>query len=457
VLCERATGVSGAESMAVVDNRDTVFLSAVASDAEDRTAILRSRDSGRTWSTLRLPKGFATHEAHLTPDPVTGRLFITSLGLGQSSEKGPECGTPLAYSDDEGSTWHMAATRPGCPYTNLGDWPKVFTGPYKGRPLGSYSRAVYHCNIGPAVLTNPLVGCWRSDDGGATFAFQSFLPTLPLAGSCGTEPPFPVLHATGSVDAAGVVRVPLTTCGRIGIMTSEDHAKTWRWTDVGHAASNAGTASKVLTEPGTPPVDNFLNGLISNVLDEDTDGNLYLTWVDRVVQLAVSKDGGKTWKVRAVSPPSLRAQLPSLDARRAGEVALSYVATADPGGTDVSHRWKAWMSYSADASASRPVFSSGAISPRTVFTDGPGKPCCFGRSDSDGAIFGEYTGVEFAPDGAAWAGFLRFAADGSTAELVSGELRLPSRARSRSRGRHRHHRGRRAGRRAPRAGHRRRP
>jgi hypothetical protein len=427
VLCEHRSGFHGAEPMAVVNRRGTLFLSAGASEKGDgRAAVLRSRDNGRTWQRQPLPpaEDFSSMTSHLTVDAVTDRLFFTSVG--QSSATRP-CGAPVAHSDDEGKTWRVATTRPGClPYATLGDWPKIFTGPYTKAPLGSYPRAVYHCNTLPLVLTNPAIGCWRSDDGGATFVFQSILPTLPLVGACATRVPSPVVQGTGRVDADGIVRVPATACGRIGIMTSSDEARTWSWTDVGPMPFVGPAPSPDLD---SPPLDNFFSGIIANVLEQDSKGNLYLTWVSPAVELAVSRDRGKTWRVRSVSPPGLRAHFPAVAANRAGEVALSYMATSGTGLNGAGQEWKAWMSYSTDASSSRPVFSSGVISDRPMYIT-PDRPqsCCFGTSNEDGVIFAEMTGIAFAPDGAVWAGFARFdqAGDGR-AELIAGELRLPPR------------------------------
>jgi hypothetical protein len=230
------------------------------------------------------------------------------------------------------------------------------------------------------------------------------------------------------VDDAGVVRVPVLVCGRIGIMTSKDQAQTWSWTDVG---ASPFVGSVPVPQPDSPPLDTFFNGLISNILDEDSEGNLYLTWVNRTVQLAVSIDHGKTWRVRSVSPPGLRANYPSVAANRGGEIALSYMATPATGIEGEGHVWKAWMAHSANANAARPVFSGGVISEKPVFVTSGGSACCHGSSEEDSVIMTEMTGVAFAPDGAAWAGFVRFdqAGDGR-AELIAGELRLPGRTRS---------------------------
>jgi hypothetical protein len=208
-------------------------------------------------------------------------------------------------------------------------------------------------------------------------------------------------------------------------MTSHDQAQTWTWTDVG---ASPFVGSVPIPDPDSPPLDTFFNGLISNVLDEDSAGNLYLTWVNRVVQLAVSTDHGKTWRVRSVSPPGLRANYPAVAANRAGEVALSYMATSATGATADGQEWKAWMSYSADADRPQPVFSSGAISKVPVYITSHGSACCHGPSNEDSVIMTEMTGVVFAPDGRAWAGFVRFdqAGDGR-AELLAGELQLPPR------------------------------
>ena len=117
-VCEHTTGSQGMEPMLAVNRRGTLFMG-IATDKglyEDpgrltgtaETALLRSRNDGRSWDRIPLPGGIDPSEAFPYIDPVTDRLFVTSLGLDHR-----ECGQPVIHSDDEGATWTVAEARPG--------------------------------------------------------------------------------------------------------------------------------------------------------------------------------------------------------------------------------------------------------------------------------------------------------------------------------------------------------
>ncbi len=182
-VCEHTTGSQGMEPMLAVNKRGTLFMG-IATDKglyEDpgrltgtsETYLLRSRDDGRTWRRIRLPGGIEASEGFPYIDPVTDRLFVTSLSADTT-----RCGQPVIHSDDEGASWTAAAERPGCSPATHGDWPKIFSGPFKGKAPGRYPNAVYVCNFIPNVLVAASIGCWRSDDGGNHFAFTGYLPTI---------------------------------------------------------------------------------------------------------------------------------------------------------------------------------------------------------------------------------------------------------------------------------------
>src|SRR3954447_12871742 len=174
--CEHASGVQGMEPMLAVDRRGTLFMG-IATDKglyEDpgrltgtsHNNLLRSRDDGRTWDRIALPGVIDASEGFPYIDPATDRLFVTSF-----SSDVTRCGQPVVYSDDEGATWTAAATPPGCSPATRGDWPKIFSGPFRGKAPGRYPSAIYVCNFVPNILVAASIGCWRSDDGGDHFVF----------------------------------------------------------------------------------------------------------------------------------------------------------------------------------------------------------------------------------------------------------------------------------------------
>src|SRR4051794_11083750 len=145
-VCEHTTGAQGMEPMLAVNRRGTLFIG-IATDkglyeqpgrlnGTMENALLRSRDDGRSWQRIALPGAIDASEGFPYIDPVTDRLFVTSLSADQT-----RCGQPVIHSDDEGATWTEAATRPGCSPPTHGDWPKIFSGPFKGRAPGRYPTA----------------------------------------------------------------------------------------------------------------------------------------------------------------------------------------------------------------------------------------------------------------------------------------------------------------------------
>src|SRR3954464_13647705 len=182
-VCEHTSGVQGMEPMLAVNTPGTLFMGIATENGlyEDpgrltgtnQNALLRSRDDGRTWQRIPLPGSIDASEGFPYIDPVTDRLFVTSF-----SSDLTRCGQPVVYSDDEGATWTAAASARGCSPATRGDWPKIFSGSFKGGAPGAYPTAVYVCNFVPNVLVAASIGCWRSDDGGGHFAFTGFLPTI---------------------------------------------------------------------------------------------------------------------------------------------------------------------------------------------------------------------------------------------------------------------------------------
>jgi hypothetical protein len=429
-ICEHTSGAQGMEPMLAVNRRGTLFMG-IATDQglyEDpgrltgtaQTSLLRSRDDGRQWDRIPLPGGIDASEAFPYIDPVTDRLFVTSLSADAAG-----CGQPVIHSDDEGATWTVATARPGCSPPTAGDWPKIFSGPFKGKAPGSYPTAVYVCNFFPNILVAASIGCWRSDDGGGHFAFTGLLPTingLCRAGDVQGGTGATIVHGSGRVLANGDVVVPLTVCGYPAVVRSSDMGKTW--TGVATGGRSLGLEDILAGREG------LVLGVTDHVWSEnlaiDARDNLYFAYIRDGVHLTVSRDGGRTWRhLGIVTPPGLvHAIVVSVTTGAGGEVALSYYATPDQGDALGARdmNWRAWMTYSLDALASTPVFHSAPTSPESAPTMGAAMyGCC-----TTGQTFLEYTGVKFVSPTQIRGAFTRWTGK-HLPELVLAKLRLPDR------------------------------
>ena len=433
-VCEHTTRSQGMEPMLAVNKRGTLFMG-IATDKglyEDpgrltgtsETYLLRSRDDGRSWKRIRLPGGIEASEGFPYIDPVTDRLFVTSLSADQT-----RCGQPVIHSDDEGATWKAAAERPGCSPVTHGDWPKIFTGPFKGKAPGRYPNAVYVCNFIPNILVAASIGCWRSDDGGNRFAFTGYLPTingLCRAGDVEGGTGATIVHGSGRVLKNGDVVVPLTVCGYPAVVRSGDMGKTWKGVATG--GRSVGLEDILAGREG------IVLGITDHVWSEnlavDAHDNLYFAYIRDGVHLMVSRDGGRKWRqLGRVTPPGLvHAIVVSVTARGRGEVALTYYATPDKGDVFGAREmnWRAWMTHSPDALAAKPAFHSAATSPESAPTMGKEMyGCC-----TTDKTFLEYTGVKFTGRNEIRGAFTRWTGK-RLPELVLTKMRLPDRCLSR--------------------------
>src|SRR4051812_36092540 len=433
-VCEHTSGAQGMEPMLAVNRRGTLFMG-MATDkglyeqpgeltGTAQNALLRSRNDGRSWHRIPLPGGINASEGFPYVDPVTDRLFVTSLGFDAT-----RCGQPVIYSDDEGRTWTAAATRPGCSPASQGDWPKIFSGPFKGKAPGRYPTAVYVCNFIPNILVAASIGCWRSDDGGDHFAFTGLLPTLNglcRAGAAQGGTGATIVHGSGRVLADGDVVIPLTVCGRPAVVRSSDGGETW--TGIATGGRSVGLEDVLAGREGL--VLAITDHVWSENLAVDEHDNLYFAYLRDGVQLMVSRDGGRSWRqLGAVTPPGLvHAIVVSVVARGSGEVALSYYATPDKGDALGARgmNWRAWMTYSADALAADPEFRSAPTSPTSAPTMGADMYGCCTTEQT----FLEYTGVKFVSPTEVRGAFTRWTGK-HLPELMLTKLRLPERCLSR--------------------------
>lgn len=205
----------------------------------------------------------------LEMDPKTGRTFVSQLTLACSL---------MAYTDDRGETWTDVPL--GCGAGSMFDHQSVGIGPYvKGGTLANiphtYPNVVYYCAQDVASAK-----CAPSVDGGNTFLPANVVYTT---GQCQLGGIFGHLKAAPD----GTLYLPPRYCPDIlankfpvGVAVSEDNGLTWSMRTVpGSGYGDAGHGSVAIAK----------------------DGTVYLSWGSGKfpnggpVNVAVSKDKGKTW------------------------------------------------------------------------------------------------------------------------------------------------------------------
>jgi hypothetical protein len=379
-------GREAAEPTVGIDSDGVAYMAAGAFDAIPantptnlaRTEIWRSTDGGKTWSDVQpeAPGGVTTLppttlDPYVYVDEDTGRVFTPDLYVACNY---------LQWSDDQGETWSSSPVACGQP---VNDHQTVVTGPPpEGVSVtGSYPNIVYYCFNRVADAS-----CGRSLDGGLTWLPAGEPAFLGVEGSeiCGG------LHGHIITDNRGYLYVPKGHCGFPWLAISEDAGETWRTVQVNDQFGSAGTHLAV---------------------DVDEAGTIYFLWwtaEDRLPLLAYSKDSGESWSAPVlVAPPGVQeVNFPTIDAGKAGQVAISFPGTTNDGSGGPARPWNYYVMTSLNADTASPLFvSTTAQSPADPIhrgACGPGR--CAGMFD--------FIDVEFAPSGEIWAA----ATDTCTAE-----------------------------------------
>ena len=390
IACAVETGFATSESTIAVSNLGSLLYSPAGSE----NTLARSTDSGAGWSLAPPPAGaqqstlFNTVDPQVIVDRRTGRLFwvhatgpdrtVPGLLPGGAVPPGdllpfvPAYGFQVYSSADDGRSWSTAdyQTAP------MGDWEKIFTGPPRPAASGApqpagYPNVVYVCANSPLEASGPSRLCYRSLDGGGTFAPAGYVV---VPGQTLVCPPLGT--NTGVVDSDGTTYQPESCQDAAYLAVSADEGATYAWVRV----------------PTAPANNNLTGGVIQLAIDGDD--NLYVLWVatDRVYY-SVSRDRGKTWEgpVDATAPGVSGIALPAFAASGRGALGITYYG--HPGGAKVA---SAYITESTNALAAKPFFYSAAINPAThpVF-NGSGLGL-YPRAD--------YVGGAFDAGGQFWAG-----------------------------------------------------
>jgi hypothetical protein len=388
IACASETGFASSESTIAVTKTGAL----VYSPAQTENSVARSEDGGVTWHltspAFAQPTSFwNTADPYLTADRRGDRLFWAhatgpvrnegGLPQGAGFYLAAAYGFQVYTSVDDGLTWSTAdyQTAP------TGDWEQVMVGPpVQGReqPNG-YEDLVYLCGNSPVEVSGPGRLCYKSVDGGATFAIAGYVS--PTASNPADICP-PLNFFNGVIDRAGTIYIPSTCQNADYVVVSDDEGASWRWQPVADA-----------------PTGTIVSGGWLQIAIDDAD-NLYAMWPEQgQLFFAVSQDRAASWSapMMVAAPGVFDVQRPTIKAGAPGHVGMAYYAAIESGAELLS----AYITQTRNALDTQPLFYSGVLNdPATpIFHDyglTGGEP----RLDFIGGAF-DSAGTKF------WAGMVK--------------------------------------------------
>jgi hypothetical protein len=293
VVCTSQTGYATSETTLAVARGGTLIFS----PAHTENSVARSTDDGASW-TLSTPKveqptGFwNTVDPDVIDDWRTGRVFwshatgpvrdvtelpqVNPLPQGAGFYVAAAEGFQVYSSGDAGRSWTTAdySTAP------TGDWEKLAVGPPRPASTGAprprgYPDVVYLCANSPLEVSGPGRLCYRSLDGGRTFAIAGY--ATPSAGEPQDVCP-PLNFDPPVVDSAGTMFQPVTCQLADYLAISRDEGSTYTFVRVPGAPTGSADSGPLLQ------------------LAVDRADNLYGLWQQGgLIYLIVSRDHGTTW------------------------------------------------------------------------------------------------------------------------------------------------------------------
>jgi hypothetical protein len=418
VVCATETGYATSESTLAVTKDGAL----VYSPAETENSMARSLNAGASWS-LTYPAQeqhtsfWNTVDPDVIADRRTGRVFWSHATgpVRNQGELPEEAGFWLAaaygfqvYSSSDDARTFSTADYQTAP---TGDWEKVFVGPPPpaasgaAQPVG-YPDVVYLCANSPAEVAGPGRLCYKSLDGGATFSLAGY--TSPTASNPPDTCP-PLNFNSGVVDSQGTIYQPVDCEHSAYIVISHDEGASETWVPEPDAATGTATSGTNLK------------------LAVDDADNLYAEWTaGGLLYLAISRDHAVSWSapMMVAAPGVQNVTLPAIAAGAAGNVALTYYASAAP----AAQMQTAYITQTADALDGQPLLYSGALNDPAapifhdygLSTDSPRADFVGGAYDSPGRTFWAGVVKQLGPPSAGkisttgYVGRLRFSASTPT-------------------------------------------
>ncbi len=275
-----------------------------------------------TWQNVSaLQTSLITFDPILYTDQSLGRTYVSQLL--------PTTVSLMAYTDDDGATWHPsqgAGIASGVDHQTVGGGAFARTGLPVSLP-SLYSHAIYYCSQDIA-----LASCAVSLDGGTTFG-----PAVPIYNLTQCSG----LHGHVRVAPDGTAYVPNKDCnGLAGVAVSTNNGLTWT----------------VHTIPGST------SGASDPAIGIGADGTVYYGWSngDGHARVAVSRDRGATWSnLQDVGAPLgiQNIAFPAMVAGDANRAAFAFLGTTAGGaatGDDPAFPavWHLYVAHTYDGGAS---------------------------------------------------------------------------------------------------------
>jgi hypothetical protein len=328
----------------------------------------------------------ALQTSQITFDPI---LYTDqSLGRTYVSQLLPTTVSLMAYTDDDGATWHPSQ---GAGIASGVDHQTVGGGAFaRGGLLGSlpslYPHAIYYCSQDIA-----LASCAVSLDGGTTFG-----PAVPIYNLTQCSG----IHGHIKVAPDGTAYVPNKNCnGQAGVAVSTNNGLTWT----------------VHTLPGSSA------GTSDPSIGIGADGTVYFGWSDGDghARVAVSRDRGASWSnLQDVGVPFglQNSAFPAVVAGDANRAAFAFLGTPAGGaatGDDPTFPavWHLYVAHTYDGGA---TWTTVDVTP-----DDPvqrGTICTAGTSCGSTRNLLDFIGIAVDGEGRVLVGY----ADGCVGTCVSG-------------------------------------
>ena len=377
-----------------------------------------SHDNGAHWALVK-PSGTTwnptDHGDYV--DPVTGRMFFEDYGpiptypaFGVDQE-GP---AHLNVSADDGKTWRHSVLRD----VQLPENPQFSAAPPVtggDKPTG-YPRVTYFCANNSIGFTSPVIAqrnCYRSLDGGTTFALRSVIlrSSAPVHPECSQgenlsaeDGHYPQAAPDGSLYL-------MISCGSLTLLArSTDEALTF-------PVLRSGEGPRTVPLPPAQVPDFNTSALL--VL---SDGSLVVTSLETGrLKVRVSVDQGRSWsKAVDVTAPGLSSAATWAVSSRGTSLALAYLGSraGDPafyGYVSVLRdprplaRGRGAVVQSGLVKSTPVLFGSNALGPAVLGAGTIGGPLGthlpFPPPFTDQVFGNDFIGSAIGPDGAPWGSF----------------------------------------------------
>lgn len=329
-----STEQAGAEPVVDVGPEGRIYLEAIGSgqDSENRNRVWRSTDDGRTWTELELPEELTQYsgDGYVEVSPE-GTVYIANAygpdaPPGQPVVFGPNR-LQIARSTDAGETWTVLELPP-LPDSIHRMWLEATQDDTVHIAVAGQSSPASTLVVSPPG-PRPLYYLRSEDDG------ESWSEPVPVHRSRSLGSDLVVDTGDGSLHVAILLRDP----SRWSLFSSTDAGQTW--------------TNRTITELG-----GSYDGVWAG-LSQDTDGTLYLTWVERrderpITLYTYSTDGASWAQPRPLKATNGSQMLAWSEAAGPGVLDAAWYATdqrSNPGSFDAPWHVEAVRVSRADTSA----------------------------------------------------------------------------------------------------------